>query len=228
MPQNEHEPIAVLERKILAKNDEVAARNRALLAERGTVAVNLMGAPGSGKTRLLEATLDRLKGRPRVAIIEGDLQTDNDARRIARHQAPVIQLVTSGACHLEAPQVAEALERLPLPRGGLLIIENVGNLVCPASFDLGETVRGVCVSVTEGDDKPEKYPSMFRKAGFLVITKTDLLPHVDFDPEKVTAQARSLNPDVRVFTTSAASGQGLVAWCAWLETLAGPARSGSA
>jgi len=224
MPQNEHEPIAVLERKVLAKNDEVAARNRARLAEHGTVALNLMGAPGSGKTRLLEATLDRLKGRPAVSIIEGDPQTDNDARRIARHRAPVVQLVTSGACHLEAPQVAEALERLPLSPGGLLVIENVGNLVCPSSFDLGETVRAVCVSVTEGDDKPEKYPAMFRKAGVLVITKTDLLPHVEFDLDKVTAHARALNPDVRIFATSATSGQGLVAWCAWLGALADSAR----
>ncbi len=212
-------PVTVLARKVLAKNDEVAARIRERLAARGTAALNLMSAPGSGKTRLLEASLDRLGNTIAVAVIEGDLQTDNDARRIARHGVPVIQLVTNGACHLEAPLVEEAILALDPPPGGLLIIENVGNLVCPASFDLGESVRAVCVSVTEGDDKPEKYPAMFRKAQALVLTKIDLLPHVDFDVETTVRHARALNPDLRVFTTSARTGEGLEAWCEWLAGL---------
>ena len=203
----------VLERKVLARNDEVAASNRRFFREHGVLAINLMSAPGSGKTRLLEATLGRITAQVPVAVIEGDPETDNDARRVARHGVPVVQLVTRGACHLEAPLVAEAIGNLPLARGGILFIENVGNLVCPASFDLGESFRAVCVSVTEGDDKPEKYPAMFRKAAAMVLTKCDLLPHVDFDLDRAISHARALNPDLRVFKTSATTGEGLESWC---------------
>jgi hydrogenase nickel incorporation protein HypB len=207
--------VTVLERKVLQKNDALAAANRARFDRAGVLAVNLMSAPGSGKTRLLEATLDRLRGRVDVAVIEGDVQTDNDARRIARHGVPVVQLVTNGQCHLEAGLVGDALDRLPLPKG-ILVIENVGNLVCPASFDLGEHLRAVCVSVTEGDDKPEKYPAMFRKADVVVLTKVDLLPHVDFDVDAVEAHARALRPEVTLLRTSAVTGEGLGAWCDYL------------
>jgi len=216
MPSNEQRPLAVLERKVLAKNDQVAAQNRQFFRENDVVALNLMSAPGSGKTRLLEATLGRLGDRTPLAVLEGDVETANDAERVARTGVPVVQLVTSGACHLEASLVREGLDRLPVPRGGLLFIENVGNLVCPASFDLGETHRIVCVSVTEGDDKPEKYPAMFRKALAMVLTKMDLLPHVDFEVDKAVAQARALNPGVQVFLTSAVTGEGLDAWCDFL------------
>jgi hydrogenase nickel incorporation protein HypB len=216
MPVPEQRPILVLERKVLARNDEGAAANRRFFLEQGILAVNIMSAPGSGKTRLLEATLTRLVQQVPVAVIEGDVETDNDARRVARHGVPVVQLMTRGACHLEASLVAGALERLPAPRGGIVFIENVGNLICPASFDLGEALRAVCVSVTEGDDKPEKYPAMFRKAEAVVLTKCDLLPHVDFDAEKAIGHARALNPDLRAFRTSAVTGEGLEAWCEYL------------
>ena len=216
MPVPEEKPITVLERKVLARNDEVAAATRSFFHEHGIFAVNLMSAPGSGKTRLLEATLGRLKEQVPVAVIEGDVETDNDARRVARHGVPVVQLVTKGACHLEASLVAGALEHLPVSTGGIVFIENVGNLICPASFDLGEALRAVCISVTEGDDKPEKYPAMFRKAGAVVLTKADLLPYVDFDSDKAIAHARALNPDLHIFRTSAVTGEGLDAWCEYL------------
>lgn len=216
MPVPEEKPITVLERKVLARNDEVATATRSFFREHGIFAVNLMSAPGSGKTRLLEATLGRLKAQVPVAVIEGDVETDNDARRVARHAVPVVQLVTKGACHLEASLVAGALEHLPISRGGIVFIENVGNLICPASFDLGESLRAICLSVTEGDDKPEKYPAMFRKAAAVVLTKLDLLPYVDFDADKAIAHARVLNPGLRVFKTSAVTGEGLDAWCEYL------------
>jgi hydrogenase nickel incorporation protein HypB len=219
------EPVTVLERKVLHKNDVLAAENRRRLHAAGVLAVNLMSAPGSGKTRLLEATLDRLRGRVPVCVVEGDVQTDNDARRIARHGAPVVQLITNGQCHLEADLVGDALDRLPLAPG-ILVIENVGNLVCPASFDLGESLRAVCVSVTEGDDKPEKYPALFRKADVVILTKLDLLPHVEFRVERVEAQARALRPGVRVLGTSAVTGEGLDAWCAFLLDRLGPLPEG--
>ena len=221
MSSTEPRPVAVLQRKVLAKNDEVAEQNRRFFRENDVLAINLMSAPGSGKTRLLEATLDRIKDRTPLAVVEGDVETANDAERIARHGVPVVQLVTSGACHLEAPLVLEGLSHLPVPRKGILFIENVGNLVCPASFDLGETIRVVCVSVTEGDDKPEKYPAMFRKARAMVLTKLDLLPYVDFDRAKVVAHARALNPEIAVFETSAVTGEGMDAWCGFLLGMAG-------
>jgi len=213
--------VTVLERKVLGKNDALAAANRRRLGEAGVLAINLMSAPGSGKTRLLEATLDRLRDRIPLCVIEGDVQTDNDARRIARHGVPVVQLITNGQCHLEAALVGEALDRLPL-RPGILVIENVGNLVCPAAFDLGESLRVVCVSVTEGDDKPEKYPAMFRKADAVMLTKMDLLPHVEFRVEAVEEQARALRPGVRTLRTSAVTGEGMEAWCDFLLDRAGP------
>jgi hydrogenase nickel incorporation protein HypB len=221
MSSTEPKPVAVLQRKVLAKNDEVAEQNRRFFRENDVLAINLMSAPGSGKTRLLEATLDRIKDRTPLAVVEGDVETANDADRIARHGVPVVQLVTSGACHLEAPLVREGLSHLPVPRKGILFIENVGNLVCPASFDLGETIRVVCVSVTEGDDKPEKYPAMFRKARAMVLTKLDLLPHVDFDRAKVVAHARALNPEITIFETSAVTGEGMDAWCGFLVGMTG-------
>ncbi|HXF99142.1 MAG TPA: hydrogenase nickel incorporation protein HypB, partial [Bacteroidota bacterium] len=173
--------IVTVERKVLAKNDEIAAQNRTLLAQHGTFAVNLVSSPGSGKTSIVERTLEGLKGKLNIAVIEGDVQTDLDAQRVAKFGVPVVQIVTNGACHLEAKLVQDALERLNLDGIQLLLIENVGNLVCPSAYDLGEAMKVVVVSTTEGDDKPLKYPAMFRVASALIINKIDLLPYLPCD-----------------------------------------------
>lgn len=208
--------IITIERKVLEKNDEVAGRNRTLFAERGVVALNLVSSPGAGKTTLLERTLERLKDRFSIAVIEGDVQTDLDARRVANYGVPVVQIVTRGGCHLEAPLVRDAVQQMDLSGVRLLFIENVGNLVCPANFDLGESFRVVIVSTTEGDDKPLKYPGMFRTASIMVINKTDLLPYVECSLERLKQNAFSINPCLQVFETSCRTGQGIDAWCAWL------------
>ncbi len=212
-------PIITLERKVLKKNDEIAAENRRHFQEHAILAINLLSSPGSGKTSLLERTIDRLRGSLRIGVIEGDVQTDNDARRIAAREVPVVQIVTNGSCHLEANLVQNALEQLD-PALDLCVIENVGNLVCPASYDLGEHHKVVVVSTTEGDDKPEKYPAMFRRSDVLIINKTDLLPHVSFDMDACIAHARGINPSLTVFPLSCTTGEGLDAWCAWLTTRA--------
>jgi hydrogenase nickel incorporation protein HypB len=206
----------IIERKILEKNDEIAGRNRALLAEYGVFTMNLVSSPGSGKTSLLERTLEHLKGAVKIAVIEGDVQTDIDARRIARYNVPALQIITRGGCHLEANLVHEALQNLDLKMIELLIIENVGNLVCPAAYDLGETMKAVIISTTEGDDKPLKYPGMFRAAGVLVINKTDLLPYVNCDLEELKRNALSVNPQLKVFETSCVNLSGIQEWCEWL------------
>lgn len=208
--------IITIERKVLEKNDEVAGRNRTLFAERGVVALNLVSSPGAGKTSLLERTLERLKDRFSIAVIEGDVQTDLDARRVANYGVPVVQIVTRGGCHLEAPLVRDAVQQMDLSGVRLLFIENVGNLVCPANFDLGESFRVVIVSTTEGDDKPLKYPGMFRTASIMVINKTDLLPYVECSLERLKQNAFSINPWLQVFETSCRTGEGIDAWCAWL------------
>ncbi|MEX1277219.1 MAG: hydrogenase nickel incorporation protein HypB [Bacteroidota bacterium] len=210
--------IVMIERKVLQKNDEIARRNRALFFSHGTFAINLVSSPGSGKTSILERTLEHLKGELQVAVIEGDIQTDLDARRIASHGAPVVQIVTHGACHLEAQLVEDALSNLDLAEVRLLIIENVGNLVCPANYDLGEAVKVVVVSTTEGDDKPLKYPAMFRNSSVLLINKIDLLPYVDCDLERLRKNALSINPGLTIFETSCVSKQGVKEWCAWLRS----------
>ena len=203
-----------LEVAVLAKNDELAARNRAWLTERGITALNVMSSPGAGKTTLLERTIAE-SGRP-VTVIEGDQETVLDAERIRAAGARAVQVNTGAGCHLDAAMVARALETLRPEDGGLLFIENVGNLVCPALFDLGERHKVVVISVTEGDDKPLKYPHMFAAADLVVLNKTDLLPYVDFDVDRLTAGARSLRPDVQVLPVSARTGENLGNWLGWL------------
>jgi hydrogenase nickel incorporation protein HypB len=206
-----------LEVAVLARNDELATANRARLAERGITAVNLMSSPGSGKTTLLERTITG-STRP-VTVIEGDQETLFDAERIRRAGARAVQVNTGAGCHLDATMVARALDSLQPEPGSLLFVENVGNLVCPALFDLGESRKVVVISVTEGDDKPLKYPHMFAAADLVVVNKTDLLPYVDFDVDRLTTDARRINPDVQVLPVSARTGDGFDGWLGWLEAL---------
>ncbi len=206
-----------LELDILAKNDSLATANREWLAERAITALNLMSSPGSGKTTLLVRTLRDLKADVPVAVIEGDQETLLDADRIHATGAPVVQVNTGAGCHLDADMMRRALDNLDLSDGSLLFVENVGNLVCPAMFDLGETAKVVVISVTEGDDKPLKYPQMFAGADLLIINKSDLLPYVDFDVPACTANARLVNPDLRVLLVSATTGEGLDSWYRWLR-----------
>jgi hydrogenase nickel incorporation protein HypB len=206
-----------VEQDLLAKNDRYAAANRRRLAREGVLALNLVSSPGSGKTTLLVRTLERLRGVRPAAVVEGDQQTRLDADRIAATGAPVVQLNTGKGCHLDAHQVGHALDELPLQRGGILFIENVGNLVCPAAFDLGEAHKVVVLSVTEGDDKPLKYPDMFRAADLCLLTKSDLLPYVPFDLARAMANARQVNPRLECLALSTVSGEGFDAWLGWLD-----------
>ena len=202
----------------MAKNDEMARQVRERLAEHRVTAFNLVSSPGSGKTLLLERTLECLSGRMDIAVITGDVQTHNDAERLARCTDKLVQaVVTGGACHLDARQISTALDAIDLNRTDLIFIENVGNLVCPASWDLGEEAKIVVFSVTEGEDKPLKYPKMFCEADYAVLNKIDLLPHLTFDLPQALANARQINPDLRFFQTSALTGQGLDEWCEFLE-----------
>lgn len=209
--------VVTIERKILEKNDAVARKNRDIFGERKIFAVNLVSSPGSGKTTLVERTLERLRHTLRIAVIEGDVQTDLDARRVAAYGVPTVQIVTNGGCHLEANLVSDALAHLDLDGVEVLIIENVGNLVCPANYDLGEAVKVVVLSVTEGDDKPLKYPAMFRHASALVVNKTDLLPYLRCDVEALVRNALEINPRLQVFRLSATTGEGIEAWTSWLS-----------
>ena len=206
-----------LEQDVLAKNQLFAERNRGWFAGRGVLAVNLMSSPGAGKTTLLERTIRERGETMPMAVLEGDQATSADADRIRAAGAPVVQINTGTGCHLDAHMVAHGMERLALRRGALLLIENVGNLVCPALFDLGEQARVVIVSVTEGDDKPLKYPHMFRAADLLLINKTDLLPYVRFDTARCIAHARAVNPGLRVLSVSAETGEGMQGWYEWLS-----------
>ena len=213
--------VVTIERKVLEKNDALAESNRGLLASRGIFAINLVSSPGAGKTSLLERTIDHLRGRLRIAVVEGDVQTDLDAQRVAKYGVPVVQIVTNGGCHLEARLVQDALGRLDLSATDLLVIENVGNLVCPANFDLGEAMKVVVLSTTEGDDKPLKYPAMFQRASLLVINKIDLVPYTDADVAAIRRNALSVNPDLEILETSCRTGQGIPEWAAWLTSHAG-------
>ena len=208
--------VITIERKILEKNDEVASHNRDLFLRHGIFAINIVSSPGAGKTTLLECTLKELGGKINAAVIEGDVQTDLDAQRVSALGVPTVQIVTKGGCHLEAPLVREALASLPLDGVQLLIIENVGNLVCPANYDLGEAVKVVVASVTEGDDKPLKYPTMFRNAAVMIINKIDLLPYVNSSVEALKRNALSINPSLKFFETSCIKGTGIAEWSEWL------------
>jgi hydrogenase nickel incorporation protein HypB len=207
----------VLEQRVLARNDLLAAENRRLMAERGVVAVNLMSSPGSGKTTLLARTVRELAPRP-MAVVEGDQETLLDAERIGATGCPVVQINTGEGCHLDAAMLRRGLDALDVTAGSLVFVENVGNLVCPALFDLGETSRVVVMSVTEGADKPAKYPHMFRTADLVLVNKVDLLPYVDFDPELCAERIRRINATAEVLLVSATTGEGLPAWYAWLGT----------
>ncbi len=207
-------PVITIEREVLKKNDDIAAENRSRL--NGIFTFNILSSPGSGKTSILEKTLGKMAGKFKISVIEGDVQTDNDARRIEKYNVPVVQLNTMGGCHLDALQVKNAFDRLDLSGIDMLIIENVGNLVCPAGYDLGEDLKVVVVSTTEGDDKPSKYPAMFRNSSVMLINKTDLLPYVDFSVDRVKENALKINPGLIFFETSCSDGNGIESWVGWL------------
>ncbi|UCC98045.1 MAG: hydrogenase nickel incorporation protein HypB [Phycisphaerales bacterium] len=205
-------------KKILSENEKYAFENIIFLAEQKKLCLNMISSPGSGKTTILARTINGLRGKIRIGVIEGDIQTDIDAERIRATEAPVLQINTEGACHLSATQISEALKKLPVADLDLIFIENVGNLVCPSAFDLGESAKVVVLSVAEGDDKPAKYPAIFAKSKVLLVNKIDLLAggHVDFDLERAKADARRLNKAIEIFPISAKTGEGMDLWCDWL------------
>jgi len=206
-------------RKILSANEAYAQKNRELLTRHGKRCFNMISSPGSGKTTLLVRTISDLAGAVRIGVIEGDIQTDIDAQRIRATSAPAVQINTDGACHLSAVQVHRALEELPLDNLDIVLIENVGNLVCPSAFELGEDGKIVVLSVAEGDDKPAKYPAIFAKSKVLLVSKVDLLSGgalIDFDLERVRTDARRLNKSIEIFPVSAKTGEGMTAWYDWL------------
>ena len=212
--------------RVMARNNEIAATVRHRVDAEGVLALNLVSSPGAGKTTLLERTLDALGDEMAIAVVTGDVQTQNDADRLAKHTQRLVQaVVTNGACHLDARQVMEALAAVDLADTDMLFVENVGNLVCPASWDLGEVAKVVVLSVTEGEDKPLKYPKMFRMAEAAVINKIDLLPYVPFDIEKAIAFAREVNPALRFFRTSAHTGAGMDEWYGYLREKIATARA---
>jgi hydrogenase nickel incorporation protein HypB len=230
-PAHSHAPglgskrMVQIEQDILAKNNGYAAKNRELLEQRGIFALNLMSSPGSGKTTLLVKTIQMLAGRQRVAVIEGDQQTSQDAERIRATGAQAVQINTGKGCHLDAHMVGHAMGKLELADDSLLMIENVGNLVCPAAFDLGEAHKVVILSVTEGEDKPIKYPDMFAAAKLMLMNKCDLLPHLSFSVPRAVEFARRVNPDIEVIEVSATSGQGMEAWLDWIARGAAQVRA---
>ena len=205
-----------IEQDILGKNNQYAQQNRQYFASKAILALNLVSSPGSGKTTLLTETLQRLHGKLPLAVIEGDQQTNHDAERIRATGVPALQINTGKGCHLDAHMVGHALESLSLANGGLLFIENVGNLVCPAAFDLGEAHKVVILSVTEGEDKPLKYPDMFHAADIMLLNKVDLLPYLKFDVQQCEDYARRVNPNIKILHVSATSGEGMDEWLVWL------------
>ncbi len=209
--------IVQVERDLLEKNNNYADMNRNYFAAQGIFVINLVSSPGSGKTTLLVKTIAALNGELPLAVIEGDQQTENDAARIRAAGAPAIQINTGRGCHLEAQMVGSAMEKLGLMPDSLLLIENVGNLVCPSGFDLGEAHKVVILSVTEGEDKPLKYPDMFRAADLMLLNKCDLLPYLEFDAELAIAYAKQVNPDLQVIRLSASNGEGMSEWLDWLR-----------
>jgi hydrogenase nickel incorporation protein HypB len=210
-----------LVKDILQANEVIAVQNRELFAQKGVYVVNLMGGAGAGKTTLLERTIERLKARRRMAVIEGDIATSRDAERIASHGIPAVQINTGGECHLDGNMVRGGLGQLDLVGVDLLVVENVGNLVCPAEFNIGEDAKVMVCSVAEGDDKPLKYPLMFQVSSVLLLNKIDLLPHVAFDVERFRADALKVNPRLEIMPLSCTTGEGLDTWLRWLEESSG-------
>jgi len=213
-------PKVTIAQNILAANDTFAQEIQQSLTQRGIRTINMMSSPGAGKTTLLERTLERLRGQLGIGVIEGDIETSADAERIEAAGAETVQINTRGACHLEAHMIRDALDQIELARIELLFIENIGNLVCPAAWNLGEDIRVVVISTTEGDEKPAKYPQMFAISQIMIVNKLDLLPYVDYDVEKVKRQALAINPALRIFELSCRTGAGLDAWCDWLIAFA--------
>ena len=205
-----------LEKKVLSENDRIAGEIRDKFRQRGIVCLNFISSPGSGKTMLLEKTLERFDPSTRVAVLTGDIQTDNDAQRLARYGFRVKQITTAGACHLDARMIERALEGWSLDDFDLMLIENVGNLVCPTSYDLAEEAKIVVLSVTEGEDKPLKYPGIFHRSKMMVLNKVDLLPYVPFKIEVARENARRVNPEIEIIETSCTTGAGLDEWMAWI------------
>jgi hydrogenase nickel incorporation protein HypB len=212
-----HNTTISLEEDILAKNDLIAAQNRGWFKGRNILALNLMSSPGAGKTTLLTRTINDLKNQLSISVIEGDQETVNDAKKIQETGCKVVQINTGTGCHLDASMIDRGLQQLNPPLDSIVMIENVGNLVCPALFDLGEQAKVVILSVTEGEDKPIKYPHMFRASEIMVLTKIDLLPYVQFDVQKCLEYARQVNPQMQIFQVSATTGEGLDNWYAWLR-----------
>ena len=208
-----------LERKVLNENDRIAVDLRERFRAHGVLCLNMISAPGSGKTSLLEHTLETFGPSDRVAVLTGDIQTDRDAARLKRYGFPVKQITTGGTCHLDARMIDRALSGWNLGEIDLLLIENVGNLVCPSSFDLGEAAKIVVLSVTEGEDKPLKYPGIFHRAALMILTKTDLLPHVEFDPDLALENAHKVNPEIEYIALSSRTGDGFDVWLHWLNAL---------
>ncbi|MBN1106350.1 MAG: hydrogenase nickel incorporation protein HypB [Deltaproteobacteria bacterium] len=208
--------IAVV-RNILEANERIAELNREVFNTNRLFVINLMSSPGAGKTSLLEETIDRLKEDVRIGIIEGDIQSSQDAERIARKGIPVVQINTGGACHLDGNMIRETFQEFDFKNLDLLVVENVGNLVCPAEFKVGEDMKVMILSVTEGDDKPLKYPLMFHESKVLLINKIDLLPYVDCSLKKIREDALGINPDLRIFEVSCKTGEGVQEWCSWLK-----------
>ena len=210
--------VITVERKVLEKNDSIAQQNRATFKNKNLFTMNLVSSPGSGKTSLVERTIHHTKDKFRIAVIEGDVQTSLDAERVDAYGVPVVQIVTQGACHLEANLVRDAFGQIEKDNFEVLFIENVGNLVCPAGYDLGEDLKVVIVSTTEGDDKPLKYPAMFRNASAVIINKIDLVPYLKCSPATLERNALSINPSLKVFKTSCTTDEGISEWCEWIET----------
>jgi len=203
-------------RNVLEANERISVQNREIFKKNGVFVINLMSSPGAGKTTLLERTIERLKDKIRIGVIEGDIQSSTDAERVAQKGVQAVQINTDGACHLDGNMIRDALDQFDLSALDLLVVENVGNLVCPAEFNVGEDVKVMILSVTEGDDKPMKYPLMFQESKVLLVNKIDLLPYLDCDVDKIKSDSQKLNPNQTVFEISCRTGQGLENWCDWL------------
>lgn len=209
--------VITIERKVLEKNDVIANQNREKFKSKKLFVMNLVSSPGSGKTSLVEKTIELSKGKFKIGVIEGDVQTNLDAERVNKFGVPVVQIVTNGGCHLEANLVRDAYKSIENEEFDVLIIENVGNLVCPSNYDLGEDIKVVILSTTEGDDKPLKYPAMFRNASVLIINKIDLVPYLDCNLDEMKKNALSINSDLKIFEVSCKTGEGLNDWIEWIK-----------